>query len=131
MRIDNEKMAEGFDDFTPSWYLVEGSSILLSMYLRAFLVIYQIGFQFWWPRIFQSWDQKFTGDPSITRCKTHAEYITVYKNAVFNISLSFAEILNIIFMTFSFAFLLPHIFVPNLIFLILFYYKDKAICKNF
>lgn len=121
---------EGYDDFTPSWYLIEGSNILIGMYARCFIIIWVFLNRYYYPKLIRACDQKFTGNKIITKQTTHKKYLLVYKNYIFDVYLSYAEIMNVIFMALTLGFILPHIFVPSFVMLIFIYYKDKILSKK-
>lgn len=121
---------EGYDDFTPNWYLIEGSNILIGMYARCLIIIWVFMTRYYYPLLTRAYDQKFKGSMMITRSTTHKGYVAVYKNFIFDVYLSYAEIMNIIFMAFTLGFILPHIFIPSLIMLIFIFYKDKILGKK-
>lgn len=73
----------GFDDYTPSWYLIEGSSIILSFYIRCFMIVVVFLNRYYMPKFWQGWDQSFSQDCCRTKQKTHQQYISVYKNPTF------------------------------------------------
>lgn len=133
---------KAYDDFTPVWYLEVGSGLILSMYIRIFLIIVDFLFRYYWPRIFQWCDRGGVNKPltedfmifreqiPLTRKKTHREYVEIYKNYHFEIERSYAEILNTVFFSFTYWIMLPHIFLPSILVLVTIYYKDK-ILSNF
>lgn len=57
----------GYDDFTPSWYTVEGSNILLGMYARAFIIIYVFLIRFYLPKLCRGYDQRWKNNREVTR----------------------------------------------------------------
>ena len=118
-----------YDDFTPTWYLTEGNGLILAAYGRCFVVTFIFFFRYFYGKVVQGFDQNFTGDATITRQKTHKDYEKVYTNDAFDIYLSYAEILNLFYFSMTFGLILPHIFIPSFIMLILIYYKDKILSK--
>lgn len=121
---------EGYDDFTPNWYLIEGTNILMGMYARVVIIIFVFLYRYYYYKLIRALDQSFSGDSKRTKMVTHKNYITVYKNMIFDVYLSYAEIMNVIFMAFTLGFILPHIFIPSLMMLVLIFYKDKVLSKK-
>jgi hypothetical protein len=120
----------GYDDFTPSWYTVEGSSILLGMYTRIVIIGYGFLMRYYLPRICRAYDRRFTNNLMVTRQATHKRYINKYKNSTFDVYLSYAEILNVIVIACTYGIILPHIWLPSLLTLCMIYYKDKILSKK-
>lgn len=104
------------------------------MYSRIFVLMFDLLMQYYIPILLRAFDRRFmdqkkAGIVTLTRKKTHREYVAVYKNIHFEIERSYAEVLNVIFFTATYWILLPHIFIPNLVFLLVLYYKDKILSK--
>lgn len=97
--------------------------------------MFDLVFQYYFPILLRAFDRGFRDDRDkgkvvYSRQKTHKKYIAVYKNIHFQIERSYAEVLNVIFFTATYWIMLPHIFFPNLIFLLVLFYKDKILSKN-
>ena len=118
-----------YDDFTPTWYLTEGSGLIFAAYARCFVIVFIFLIRLFYGKVMQMYDQKFTWDPAVTRQKTHKDYEKVYTEDPFDIYLSYAEILNLLYFSMTFGLILPHIFIPSFIMLILIYCKDKILSK--
>ena len=67
---------------------------------------------------------------SISRQSTHEAYLSYYKSQTFDIYHSYSEILNVLFIVGTYGVILPHIWIPCLLYLILMYYKDKILSKS-
>ena len=65
----------GYDDFTPSWYTVEGTNILLGMWTRVLIIFYVFTMRYNIPRLCRAYDQKWKKNRAITRKLTHKKYI--------------------------------------------------------
>ena len=127
---DGSQTQNRYDDFTPFWYASEGANILLGMYVRCFLIVFGMFYRYLVPRLTQLYDRRFGFNCSVTRQITHKQYIRVYKNITIDLPLSYAEILNTIFIAFIFGTILPNMFVVCFFILVLIYYKDKILCKK-
>lgn len=104
------------------------------MYLRIFVILFDLILQYYFPKLMRGIDRGFKDQEksveTLTKKKTHREYVAVYKNIHFEIERSYAELLNVIFFTCTYWLMLPHIFIPNTIFLLALYYKDKILSKK-
>lgn len=128
-----------YDDFTTSWYLKRGAGIIFGNFIFNFLGSYSrvavlIGLtlsDYYKPRLMRAWDRGFRDQrkhkKTLSKLRTHREYIELHKNSHFQIDRSYAELLNIIFFTCTFWIMLPHIFLPNMFFLIVLYFRDKIL----
>lgn len=133
---------KAYDDFTPVWYQEIGSGLILSMYIRIFLIIGDFIFRYYFPRLLQWYDRGGINSPLTddtimsktqipnTKKNTHKEFLKVYKNLWFDIERSYAEILNTIFFAFTYWVMLPHIFLPCVLVILTIYYKDKILSKK-
>lgn len=142
--ILRDSSLNSFDDFTPAWYIEVGSSIILGMYIRSFLIMMTFFYVYYKPRIRQWIDRgginsKLVADNQLeyilnkkpnTRKKDHTSYLGVYKNPGYQIEGSYAEILNILFACFMYWVIMPHIFIPAALVLLTVLLKDK-ILSNF
>lgn len=128
--IVNNQDSSSYDDFTPHWYKSKGTSLIIGAYARAFVPVWELGFRFWLPRLFQWYDRKFTSNRGTTRQTNFNSYLKVYKNQSFDIERSYAEIMGIIFFTSFYFNILPHMVFPGLVNLVLIFWKDKILSKN-
>lgn len=99
------------------------------MYTRFFIQIYVFLTRYYTPKLYRAYDQRWSGDMSISRQSTHERYLSYYKSQTFDIYHSYSEILNVLFIVGTYGVILPHIWIPCLFYLILMYYKDKILSK--
>ena len=73
---------------------------------------------------------RFTWDMSVTRKKNHKNYKDLYVWGAFDIELSYAEVLTTVFLEMTYGFMMPIIFIPSLLQIIVLYYRDKYLSKR-
>lgn len=95
------------------------------------MLLFDLAFQYAIPKFLRAYDKGFRKQrdyaDTLSKQKTHRGYIALHKNIHFEIDRSYAELLNVIFFTCTYWIMLPHIFLPNTLFLIALYYKDKIL----
>lgn len=134
LRLSGQKYLGDFDDFTPSWFKSIGYSLGLTLLLKIFAVIASGLAKITWPAIIRCYDRScsfWKDDPSQnkTKKKTQDELEELYINSDFDIDFGYTEVINVVFVAFTLAPLIPYIFYIALAFLIVFYWREKLLSR--
>ncbi|KAL4437681.1 hypothetical protein ABPG74_012356 [Tetrahymena malaccensis] len=114
-----------FTDFNPLWFLQVGSTILLTMIFYIMMPYLNFIFQSLYVCLRRYYDRKWSSDKSITRQPTQQKYESVYLSPNLLIEVRYAQIMNIIFVSFLYSSGLPLLIVSTFLYLISTYYVDK------
>ncbi len=89
-------------------------------------------------RLARIWDQKFTGDASISRSETHNEYAELYKGPIFELEQRFSlvnlwinfKILSIVSVTLFYGYAIPGLYLTAALQFFIQYFIDKYFSYN-
>jgi hypothetical protein len=107
LRLSGQKYLGDFDDFTPSWFKSIGYSLGLTLLLHILVV-----------------------SKNLTKKKTQDELERLYIDPDFDIDFGYTEVINVVFVAFTLAPLIPYIFYIALVFLIIFYWREKVLSRH-
>ena len=112
-------------DFTPTWFRDVGNIIVLVMIINIFVAPFGIMMSYLY-KVGKRWYyQKFTLSRRITRAKTQSEYQKLYSGPEFILDGRYAEILNLVFVAFTFSPAIPVLYFVALANLMVLYWVDK------
>lgn len=132
LRLSGQKYLGDFDDFTPAWFKSIGYSLGLTLLLKIIAVILSALGKITWPAIKRCYDRGcsfWRSDPSknLTKKKTQDDLERLYINPDFDIDFGYTEVINVVFVAFTLSPLIPYIFYIALVFLVVFYWREKLL----
>ena len=118
-----------YDDFTPSWFVNIGYSVILAHILRIFSLLFWTVYLKLVPGLRRCWDRSCSCNKKNTKKKTLKAYIDLYMGSYYDIDYSYTEIINVLFVSFLFGTVLPIIYLISIFHLLLLFWKDKIMRK--
>jgi hypothetical protein len=119
-----------YDEITPQWYVEKGVSLMISSFIRIF-VLGMVGLVRWGlPRLKVLYDTNWTGDREETRKTNYRDYQNVYKTMEFDLELSYAEAMTSIYLAMTYGFLMPIMYAFVFLQLVVLYFRDKLLNTN-
>lgn len=136
LRLSGQKYLGDFDDFTPSWFKSIGYSLGLTLLLKIFAVIISAITKITWPALNRCYDRgcsfwNKTVNKNKTKKKTQDDLERLYIDPDFDIDFGYTEVINVVFVAFTLAPLIPYIFYIALVFLVIFYWREKLLSRLF
>jgi hypothetical protein len=120
-----------FDEYSKRWYLICGTPILLAIGIQIFFP--HIGVIFSATKLFfkRCWDRKCTCDKRKTRQFTQDEYEDLYTGPEYILELRFAQMIALIFVTFTYSSGMPALYWITFFSLVITYWTDKILVTRY
>jgi len=125
LRINATTKLGNYDDLTPSWYTTIGYSVTLTLFLKIFSIVFWALLGCCTSCTNKCLDTGCTCDMRRTKKRTLKEYINLYTGYDFNIDFSYTEIINTIYVSFTFGPVLPIIYYVAILHLLTVLFRDK------